>query len=90
MKKIFFYLVAVIFSCTAFAQEKKIYEYDNGIRSLTPSQTVVREEDKVYIYNHDNSGIRDMFPDKVIEDNKVYEVDENGLRNLFPQREIEN
>jgi hypothetical protein len=86
MKKLLILLPAF-----ALAQQNtstvKVYEYVNGVRSITPNQEVVIKKDRIDIYDVKN-GIKDLTPKETIINNKVYPV-VNGIPSLFPTKEIE-
>ena len=87
MKKIIFLLFSVI----TFAQETKtvqVYEYVNGVRSITPVKTIEISAQKTEIYNNTN-GIKNLTPETIIKPNgDVYKV-ENGIQSLFPIQRLE-
>jgi hypothetical protein len=87
----------LLFSVITFAQETKtvqVYEYVNGVRSITPVKTIEistiggTSALKTEIYNNIN-GIKNLTPETIIKPNGyVYKV-ENGIQSLFPIQRLE-
>ena len=86
------WLILLLFfnSFCGFSQEVnviEVYNYNNGIREITPIKIIEIKQEKTEIYDVQN-GVRNITPSEIIIDNKLYEVNQSGLQELLPRYEI--
>ena len=60
---------------------------------LFPKQSITYKDNSVYIYNHNDLGLKELFPSYKIEktDNlkyDIYKMDNLGIREMFPYQRL--
>jgi hypothetical protein len=83
----------LLLSTASFAQveEKRIeiYSYVNGIRSINPTEVIIKKDDKVDIYKV-NRGIQNITPYRTINSQGyIFNVDKIGIVETIPISKIE-
>lgn len=83
----FCFLFGLIFNLSAQQEEYKVYETENGIKKIVPSQKVVVDGNTTKVYSYEN-GVRKINPDKIFikssDEIKEYKVQRSGIREIQP------
>jgi hypothetical protein len=88
-------LLLMLFITTAtFAQQRKeqrfeLYSYVNGVRSIAPTEVIIKYNDRVDMYIV-RQGLQNITPYKTIDNSGlIFRFDNNGIREIFPTAKIE-
>lgn len=81
------FIFCFVFNLSAQQEEYKVYETENGIKKVVPSQKVVVDGNTTKVYSYEN-GVRKINPDKVFikssDKIKEYKVKKSGIREIQP------